>query len=161
MRSRMHFRKLAAVALALFSFGTAVSAQAGPVKTIVGVFSEEDPQFAETITLYSDGKYQQAETVKKTSLYRPNSIHGLGLPGVPNLLNDLKRNGTWRVLDKEGGQPIVFKTLASLPKDAVIEVKGAMPFGITWEHQSPYFSHGDRTLPASSFQVTLPAPAKK
>jgi len=161
MRSRMHFRKLAAVALALFSFGTVIAAQAGPAKTIVAVFSEEDTQFAETITLYSDGRYQQAETEKKKSLYRPNSIHGLGLPGVPNLLNDLKRNGTWRVLDKEGGQPIVFKTLASLPKDAVIEVKGAMPFGITWEHQSPYFSHGNRTLPASSFQATPPAPPKK
>ncbi len=154
MQSQMPFLKLAAGTLVFLSLGAALSAQAGTPKTIVAVFSEDDPQFAETITLYADGKYQQAETEKKTNLYRPNSVHGYGLPAPagPDIFHDLKRKGTWRVLDK-GGQPIAFKTLASLPKDAVIEVKGAMPFGITWERQLPYFSHGDRTLSASSFQA--------
>ncbi len=160
-----------AAAAALLGLGTASFVHADPPKTIVAVFSENDPQFAETITLYAGGKYQQAETEKKTSLYNPDSVHGYGLPplAMPNLINSLKRTGTWRVLDK-GGQPVAFKTLASLPKDAVIEVEGAMPFGITWERQQPFLLHGDRALPASdfqapppvsSFQVPPPAPAKK
>lgn len=161
MQTRTHFLKLAAGALAVSSFGAALAAQASPPKITVALFSEEDTQFAETITLYSDGKYQQAETEKETRLYGQNSMHDLGFPAILNLFDNLKRNGTWHVLDKEGGQPITFKTLASLPKDAVIEVKGAMPFGITWERQYPYQSHGDRTLPASSFQAALPVPAKK
>ena len=161
MQHRTHFLKLAASLIGVFCFSAALTAQASPPKIVVAVFSEEDTQFAETITLYSDGKYQQAETEKEASLYGRKSIPGLGLPAIPNILfNDLKRNGTWRVLDKEGGQLIAFKTLANLPKDAVIEVKGAMPFGITWERQYPYQSHGDRTLPAASFQAAPPPPEK-
>lgn len=167
MQSRTHFLKLAAGTLAVLSLGAVLSAQADPPKTIVAVFSEEDAQFAETITLYADGMYQQAETEKKATLYRPYPVLGplpaspVLLPLTPDLLKrqrDPKRTGTWRVLDKEGRQPLAFKTLASLPKDAVIEVKGAMPFGLTWERQRPYLLRSDRTLPASDFQ---PAPPTK
>ena len=167
----MFCKQTLVLAAALLGLGGASSVHADPPKTIIAVFSEDDPQFAETFTLYADGKYQQAETENKTSLYNPDSVHGCGLPplAMPDLLHNLKRTGTWRVLDKEGGQPVAIKTLASLPKDAVIEVKGAMPFGITWERQQPFFLHGDRTLPASDFQPPPPVssfqvpppPAKK
>ncbi len=161
MNSRRHISGIAATA-ALLCLGAAIPAHAGPPKTTVAVFSEEDAQFAETITLYSDGKYQQAETEKKETLYRPYPVLGplpaspVLLPLTPDLLKrqrDPKRTGTWRVLDKEGRQPLAFKTLANLPKDAVIEVKEAMPFGLTWERQRPYLLHSDRTLPAGNFQA--------
>ncbi len=158
-----HFAPLMALPL----YGTVcLPSQAAPPKTIAAVFSEDDAQFAETITLYADGKYQQAETEKKMDLYEKYSVYSVSGPiqnissPEPFLLKsqlDPKRNGTWRVLDKEGGQPIVFKTLTDLPEDAVIEVKGAMPFGITWERQSPVQSHGTRILPASEFQAAPPA----
>ncbi len=140
MQTRTQSVKLALGTLMSLSLGTVIAAQAGPPKTIVAVFSEEDAQFAETITLYSDGKYQQAETDKNTKLYHTYSNQHpfpQDVPPVfreelpPLLLGGSKRTGTWRVLDKEAGQPIAFKTLASLPKDAVIEVKGAMQFGVT------------------------------
>lgn len=92
MQIRTHFLTLTAGTLAVFSFGAALSAQASPPKTIIAVFSEEDAQFAETITLYSDGKYQQAETEKKATLYRPYSVLGplsarlVLLPVTPDLL---------------------------------------------------------------------------
>ncbi len=144
----------------LLSGSACLPAQAAPPRSIVAVFSEEDAQFAETITLYADGSYQQVETEKKTSLYGRHSV-SIPLPGetAPSIFGTLKRSGAWRVLDKEGGQPLVFKTLTALPKDTVIEVKGAMPFGVTWERQPPFQFHGTRTLPASQFQS--PPPAKK
>lgn len=150
-----HFAPLMALSL----YGTVcLPSQAAQPKTIAAVFSEEDVQFSETVTLYTDGSYQQTEAEKKTSLFGPHSIH-IPLPGQPppDVFGNGKRSGTWRVLDKEGGQPIAFKTLTSLPKDAVIEAKGAMPFGITWERQSPEQSHGTRTLPAGEFQPAPPA----
>jgi hypothetical protein len=66
------YRKIlgSAAAAALLGLNTVFSAHAGPPKPIVAVFSEDDPQFSETITLYSDGKYQQAETEKKRHLVR-------------------------------------------------------------------------------------------
>ena len=165
-------RKIVSVAAAatLLGLSAVLSAQADPPKTVVAVFSQEDPQFAETITLYADGQYQQAETEKKASLCRSFSVPSpysvpSPLPASPVLLplpsdllkreRDPKRTGTWRVLDK-GGQTVAFKTLASLPKDAVIEVKDALPFGLTWERQRPYFLHSDRTLPAGAFQAPPP-----
>ncbi len=153
------------IAFSLFG-AVCLPAQAAPPKPIAGVFSQSDPQFSETITLYADGSYQQAETEKRMDLYQKYSVYsGCGPlqnisspePFLLKLQLDPKRNGTWRVLDKEGGQPIVFKTFVDLPEDAVIEVKGAMPFGITWERQFPYQSHGTRILSASEFQPAPPA----
>ena len=156
------FRKntvtLAAGALAIFSAGTA-SAQAAPPRTIVAVLSQEDAGFSETITLYSDGKYQQAETQKKTDFYRGYSLHGtvFGSPVFPVALLQPKKEGAWQVLDRDGGQPIAFKTRAALSKEAVVTLKGAMPFGMVWDNQFPYQFSGTRTLPVSSFQDALPA----
>lgn len=165
----MSRKQILSIAAALSCLGMVLSAQAGPPRSIAAVFSEDDPQFSETITLYADGKYQQAETEKKADLYQKYSVYS-GVDPLPNLSSpalvfskferDPKRTGAWRVLDKEDGQPIAFKTLADLPKNAVIEVKGAMPFGITWERQRPYFLRSDRTLPASAFQAAPPAPSK-
>jgi hypothetical protein len=147
--------------LALSLFGAVcLPAQAAAPKVIVAVFSQSDAQFSETITLYADGSYQQAETEKKTHLYGPHSSQ-IPLPSDPDPLGVFgngKRSGAWRVLDKENGQPLVFKTLAALPKDAVVTLTGVMPFGITWERQPPFQSHGTRTLPAGDFQ---PAPSAK
>ncbi len=56
------FPHIVAGVIAALGLGAAVGAYANHPKTVVGVYSQSDASFSETITLYSDGKYQQAET---------------------------------------------------------------------------------------------------
>ena len=142
------FAKLAAILV----LGACLPTHAAPPKEAFAVFTQKDPGFTETITLYTDGRYEQVETQDAKPLYRAGSLHspvaataGFFEPG---------RGGTWLILDKQGGVPISYKPGDSFPATAVIELKGAMPFGLSWENQLPYNLHGDRYLQATLFQDT-------
>ena len=155
-----HFPGLISGALVALSSGIAISAHADQPKTIIAIFSQKDSVFSETIILYANGKYQQSETQKRTELYRPYSVHGpcFPNPAPPYSLQNPKREGTWRILDKAGGLPVAIKMGDGFPENMVVELKGAMPFGMTWDNVLPYTSHGDRVLPTASFQAAPPAP---
>ena len=145
------------IALSLLAVGACLSAQAGPPKNKFAVFTQKDPGFAETITLYTDGRYKQEETQSEEKPYRLGSLHKLTLPlpALPYLWGG-SRGGAWLLLDKEGGVPLLYKPGESFPATAIIELKSAMPFGFVWDNQSPFGMHGDRYLEASLFQVTAP-----
>lgn len=142
----------------VFSLSAAVCAYAGHPKSVVTVYSQRDAGFSETITLYADGKYQQSETREQVSAPPHVSVHDLFFtgPALPAFLREPKRAGAWRVLSKAGGSPISLRAETGLPPMGVVELKGAMPFGMTWDNQLPYSLHGDRTLPTGSFQAMPP-----
>lgn len=146
--------------LIAYAFSATPCAYADKPRSAVALFTQKDYAFSETITLYSDGKYQQAETHREGTPWEVKHPSGsifhrifFPEPSLPVHLTEPKRGGTWRVLDKEGGTPIALKAGSGLPLNAVVELKGAMPFGVTWENRSPYSSRDDRTLPTASFQV--------
>ena len=152
-RASKHLLNIFAGSFAGFILGVALPTQAHQNKTPVAVYHQVETNFSETITLYSNGKYQQSETqhyaVPSVSSPFPRPHH-----------SELQRGGAWRLLDKEGGSPVVLSAEVRLPKEGVIELKGTMPFGVTWERQQPRFLHSDRTLPATAFQM-LPILAQK
>ena len=163
------------IPLAILAFyGLSIAAQADAPKAVVAVFSQKDPAFSETITLYADGSYQQSELQLQAKPYRIAPVHPpiasgpVVFPDGSILAGDwrnYKRGGAWRLLDKEGGLPIAFKPGTSVPVSAVVELKSAMPFGFTWDNQLPYNLHGDRVLPANEFQFAVlpaaPSPSPK
>jgi len=100
-------------------------------KDAVAFYSYSAGPYSETVALRPNGQYVQTEIAF--------------LKG--------QQAGVWRLLDKPGGSPMALPASASaLPKDAVVELKRAMPFGLIWENQPP---HGDvdRTIPASEFSI--------
>ena len=152
---------LAAGALAASVLGAAPSASAGRPKVVVAIFTQSDFDFSETITLYGDGKYRQEEKQKEEPK-DAGSRHGFSLrdlflpdlsPALPASLREPKREGTWRTLDKVGGTPVLLKAGSALPPGAVVEMKGAMPFGLTWDNRLPYTLFGDRAVAAGAFKV--------
>ena len=143
------------IALTVLGLSACLPAPAGPPKDKFAVFTQKDPVFTETITLYTDGRYKQEETQSQAKPYQTGSIHGLTLP----YLGGASRGGAWLLLDKEGGVPLSYKPGESFPTIAVIELKSAMPFGFVWDNQSPFGMHGDRYLEAGLFQVTAPPPS--
>ena len=154
-----HFTSIAAVVFAAFGLNAALSANTKQLKNITAVFFQKDPAFSETVTLYADGKYQQSET--QLAAYPPGTLSQHTIYPTPALsvwCRNPKREGTWRILDKEGGLPVAIKKGEGLPSNMVVELKGAMPFGMTWDNVLPYTSHGDRVLPTASFQAALPTP---
>ncbi len=159
MNSTKRFTRLAAGLLALSGLAAAPGVRAGRPPAVVAVFSQADFSFSETVTLYADGKYRQSETQREVKPPRRSLLQNLLHSDVvlPASLREPKRSGTWRVLDK-GGAPVPLKAGAVLPPDAVVELKGAMPFGMTWDNRLPYGLSGDRTVPTGSFQA---APAIK
>ena len=144
-----HFTRL--IALSLLAVGACVPALAGPPKDKFAVFTQKDPGFTETITLYTDGRYKQEETQSRDTPYSRNSHHIFGLPDP---WSKFSTGGAWHLLDKEGGVSILYKPGGSLPATAVIELKSAMPFGFVWANQSPRGMHGDRYLEAKLFLMT-------
>jgi len=152
---------LAAGALAASVLGAAPSASAGRPKVVVAVYTQSDADFSETITLYGDGKYRQEEKPKDepkdAGLRHGLSLRDFLLPGpppvLPAALREPKREGAWRALDKPGGALVLLKAGSALPPGAVIEMKGAMPFGLTWDNRLPYALFGDRTVAAGAFKV--------
>lgn len=145
--------------IALLGISACLPTLAGPPKDKFAVFTQKDPGFTETITLYTDGKYEQKETQSETAPYRLGSIHGPAFPtpALPYLWGS-SRDGAWHLLDKEGGVPVAYKPGDSFPATAVIELKSAMPFGFVWDNQSPFPMHGDRYLEAGLFQITKLTP---
>lgn len=143
------------IALSILGIGACLPAAAGPPKDKLAVFTQTDPGFTETITLYTDGRYKQEETQSETASYRLGSIHGpaVPMPAFPGLWGS-SRDGAWHLLNKEGGVPVAYKPGDSFPRTAVIELKSAMPFGFVWDNQSPFPMHGDRYLEADLFQLT-------
>lgn len=152
----MHIRRAAALA-AFLVLGAGVSAQAGPPKDKFAVFTQKDPGFTETITLYADGRYEQKETQSNTLVYHLGSLHSpaFPVPASPGVWGGI-RGGEWHLLDREGGISILYKPGGTFPASAVIELKGAMPFGFVWDNQSPFPMRGDRYLEAGLFQVAAP-----
>lgn len=144
--------------LVIASVNAATGAHASHPRNVVAVYSQADTSFSETITLYSDGKYQQSETQREANTAPRPSLHTLLFPEptLPVSLREPKRNGTWRVLDKANGSLISLRAGGGLPPNAVVELQGAMPFGLTWDNRLPFSLRGDRTLPSSSFQVMPP-----
>ena len=153
----------AASLLTVSGLSATASAYAGRPKTVVAVYTQADSGFSETVTLYADGKYQQEEKEKDARPARGPSLHDLLFPApvIPVSLREPKRVGAWRVLDRPGGAllplNLPLKAGAGLPAGAVVELKGAMPFGLTWDNRLPYALSGDRTVPAASFRATPPA----
>lgn len=134
--------------------GLSSAVTADTAKSRFAVFTQKDPTFSETVILYSDGKYQQSETQLSTYLrHCYSTADPTPHSAFPGFGVKIKREGTWRVLDKEGGLPITLKPGASIPNGAVITLKNAMPFGFVWDNQLPYQLHTDRMLPASAFQL--------
>ena len=168
----MTFRKCIPVAVLAFC-GLTTAAQADAPKAVIAIFSQKDPAFSETVTLYADGSYQQAELQLQAKPYRTASLPAPA-PSGPFVFPDgsvlagnwrnYKRGGAWHLLDK-GGLPIAFKPGTAVPMSAVVELKSAMPFGFTWDNQLPYNLHGDRVLPANEFQFAAspaaPPPSPK
>jgi len=151
-------------ALALALLGAAPSASAGRPKVVVGVYTQSDAWFSETVTLYGDGKYRQEEKPKgEKGGVRPArgfSLHDIFCPdlALPASFREPKREGAWRVLDGPGGAPVLlkpaaFRAGAGLPPGAVVELRRAMPFGLTWDNQSPYGLSGDRAVAAGAFRA--------
>lgn len=138
----------------LLILGASVPSQAGAPKDPFVVFTQKDPVFTETITLYTDGRYKQEETQSQAKSYRLGSLHKVTLPDpdLPHLWDMVGRGGGWLLLDKEGGVPIIYKPGENFPANAVVELKNAMPFGLSWENQQPDRLHGTRYLEASLFQ---------
>ncbi len=109
-------------------------------KDAIASYSYSAGDYSETVALRPDGKYLQTET-QQASQTSPTPL-------------TLKQTGTWRLLDKPDGTPLALPTLAtSLPKDAIVEIKAAFPFGQTFENQSPFSHQINRTIPANEFIV--------
>ena len=145
------------IVLPILGISACLPALAGPPKDKFAVFTQKDPGFTETITLFTDGRYKQEETQSEDAPYRLGSLHGpaFPLPALPFLWGG-SRDGGWLILDKEGGVPILYKPGEKFPATAVIELKSAMPFGFVWDNQSPFGMHGDRYLEAGLGQMTAP-----
>ena len=150
-------RSLRLIALMVLGISACFPSLAGPPKDKFAVFTQKDPGFTETVTLYTDGRYKQEETQSEDVPYRLGSLHGpaFPMPALP-FLSGGSRGGVWHLLDKEGGIPIPYKPGEEFPATAVIELKSAMPFGLVWDNQSPFGMHGDRYLEAGLFQMTAP-----
>lgn len=150
-----HFISL--IVLPILGINASLPASADPPKDKLAVFTQKDPGFIETVTLYTDGRYQQEETQSEDAPYRLGSLHGpaFSMPALPFLWGG-SRGGGWLILDKEGGAPILYKPGEKFPETAVIELKSAMPFGFVWDNQLPFPMHGDRYLEAGLFQMTVP-----
>ncbi len=153
----MHRRCLFAALAALSFFAACLPAPADPPKDKLAVFTQKDPGFAETITLFADGRYEQTETESAKPLYRAGTRHA---PAAPDTGIVLPRKFTWRLLDK-GGAPLAWKPGNPFPAAAVVELKDAMPFGFVWENQSPFGMHGTRRLDAALFTLAKPAAAPR
>lgn len=109
-------------------------------KDAIASYSYSAGDYSETVALRPDGKYLQTETQQASQTY-------------PTPLT-LKQTGTWRLLDKPDGTPLALPTLAtSLPKDAIVEIKAAFPFGQTFENEAPFLNHADRVIPAKAFII--------
>lgn len=109
-------------------------------KDAIASYSYAAGAFSETVALRPGGRYVQTETQKAAQ----SSISPM----------TLKQTGTWRLLDRPDGHPLPLPASASgLPKDAVVELKSAYPFGQTFENQPPFSHLTDRTIPASEFDV--------
>ena len=148
--NRRNFAQL--IALLALGISTCLAAQAGPPKTPLAAFTQKDPGFTETITLFADGKYQQEEIQETKPLYHAGSLHA---PAASTSgLSEPARGGAWYLLDKEGGVPISYKPGENFPAGAIIKLRNAMPFGLVWDNQSPFGMHGDRDLEAKLFLMT-------
>jgi hypothetical protein len=119
-------------------------------KNAVAFYAYSAGPYSETVTLWPSGKYLQTLTQKAYKPYLPDGQVNI-IPGMAKQ-STVKRTGTWHLLDKLGGTLLALPASASaLPKNAVVEIKRALPFGLTYENQSVF--QVDRTIPISEFSI--------
>jgi len=119
-------------------------------KNAIAFYSYSAGPYSETVTLWLSGKYLQTLTQKA---YKPYTTTGGGEAHVPAATG--KQTGVWGLLDKPGGMPLPLPiTAITLPPNAVVEIKHAMPFGLVFENQPAYAI--DRTIMVSEFRIKKP-----
>lgn len=131
----------AALALggALLLGGCRTPATANAAPDAVALYSYTDGAYAETVSLRPNGQYVQTEN-----------------PAGPHLRGTARNTGAWRLLSKPGGAPIPLPAAAALlPSNAVVELKGAFPYGVLYENNR-LLSPRDRTIPAREFALKKP-----
>ncbi|MEO7715114.1 MAG: hypothetical protein ABIY70_02835 [Capsulimonas sp.] len=138
----MKYLKTLCVALAFGSVlvsGCKKDKQASSMAT----YTHSEGAATETITLNADGSYVQSEVGKDGPQ--------LEFPARP-AAQTVK--GKWKLLDMPRGAKIKFSgSIDELPKDAVVILSNALPFGETSDVQNPYSTTHDRTISAHEFHL--------
>lgn len=105
--------------------------------------------YSERIALRPDGRYVQTETQRGV----PRLPGTQAIPPKPPPMT-FQQTGAWRLLDGPHGKPLPLPTSpAALPSGAVVELKAALPFGLTWENRPPSGLQADRVIPAAEFEI--------
>ncbi|BDI30948.1 hypothetical protein CCAX7_29990 [Capsulimonas corticalis] len=138
----MKYLKTMCVALA---FGSVLvsGCKKDKVAPSMASYTHSEGDSTETIFLHDDGSYIQTEAGKNGPQ--------LEFPARPQTQTV---KGKWRLLDMPRGARIKFSgSIDELPKDAVVILENALPFGETSDVSNPYSTTHDRTISAHEFHL--------